>query len=128
MDHTDEINLTFNSYAEWESKGGKELKIGANRLTNQQLFWVALARSRYVKLRGVPYEDNYKKTIFLYEEALYELNHFKSIKKSFKCSVEAENEFATMIGDLCKPDIPFDPPLNNRFLEKFRNTIQFFGL
>lgn len=29
--------------------GGEELELGANRLTNRQLFWVAVARFEFIK-------------------------------------------------------------------------------
>jgi hypothetical protein len=41
--------FVYESYVEWENNGGKDLQIGANRLTNRQLFWMAFARTYYTK-------------------------------------------------------------------------------
>lgn len=45
----DEEQIAYEFYDDWLNSGGKELKLGANRLTDRQMFWVAVARVSYVK-------------------------------------------------------------------------------
>ena len=47
----DVVQFAYEHYVKWELNGGKDLLIGANRLTNRQLFWFALARSISTKRR-----------------------------------------------------------------------------
>lgn len=65
FDAIDIFKFAYDSYVEWESKGGVDLLLGANRLTNRQLFWMALARSRYQKQKNDFYgKSDYDKTLF----------------------------------------------------------------
>lgn len=45
----DNIQIAYESYVDWEAKGGRELQLGANLLTNKQLFWLATARRMFGK-------------------------------------------------------------------------------
>lgn len=59
------FKFAYDNYVEWESNGGVDLMLGGNRLTNRQLFWMALARSRYQKQKNAFYgTSDYDKTIF----------------------------------------------------------------
>lgn len=49
LDINDEISYDY--YERWLKSGHKELQLGANYLTNQQLFWMALVRKFYVKFQ-----------------------------------------------------------------------------
>ena len=79
----DGIQLAFDSYVDWELKGGKELLLGANRLTNRQLFWLAFARSRFVKRTNRPDQ-------FIVGSNDYDINSFDSIKETFNCKEKSD--------------------------------------
>lgn len=48
---SDEMQVSYEFYDDWLKSGGKELELGAHRLTNRQLFWVATARHFYAKVQ-----------------------------------------------------------------------------
>ena len=83
LKHMDKIKLAFDSYVEWELNGGKELLLGANRLTNRQLFWIALARSRYRK------RSDLSNDFWFGADDYYDLNTFDSIKETFGCKAKS---------------------------------------
>lgn len=74
----------------WENEGGKDLQLGANRLTNKQLFWIAITRSRYVKHHpGVP--ANFRFSQRLQSDYLHVLTKsYKGFQQAFNCSMTKE--------------------------------------
>ena len=114
----DEIKLAFDSYVDWESSGGKELLLGANRLTNRQLFWLAFARSRYVKRSKLPDQFHVLKDEF-------DLNSFDSIKETFNC--KEKNNLVT-VSDSCSENyLLMNRPIKNNTSQYFKNTRKYFG-
>lgn len=84
----EEFKFAYDHYVEWELNGGKDLLLGANRLTTHQLFWLALARSRYRKQKGVPgIEGNdYDRTFFWFKHKEEPLETYESFKEAYHCS------------------------------------------
>lgn len=84
--------VSYENYVRWEREGGKDLLLGANRLTNDQLFWVATTRTHYVKHHpGVPIEFRYSKRLQI--EYLHVLiKNYKGFQEAFNCSMTAEEE------------------------------------
>lgn len=84
----DEFKFAYDNYVAWELKGGKDLSLGANKLTNRQLFWLALARSRYRKQKagvsGID-GDDYERTFFWFKGKDDPLEKFESFKEAFNC-------------------------------------------
>lgn len=87
-DGIDEFKFAYDNYVEWESRGGKDLLLKGNRLTNKQLFWLALARSGYRKQKGVPgIEGNdYDRTFFWFKHKEKPLETYESFKDAYHCS------------------------------------------
>ena len=110
----DEIKLAYDSYVEWELKGGKELLLGANRLTNRQLFWIAFARARYRK----ELFSHYK---FFYDGNEYDLNTFDTIKEAFNCKEKTDLETTA---DSCSENYhPVHRPVKDDRLEVFKKIL-----
>lgn len=127
INQTDELKIAYDSYISWELNGGKEQLLGANRLTTHQLFWLALARARYVKgkvLAAQPERNNYKKTLFWYNFCLYDLNSFKTIREDFHC--KKKGDYATT--NPCETSVPLLAPYANFHLIKFKHWLQEVGL
>lgn len=91
IDALEEFKFSYDNYVEWESKGGKDLLLGANRLTTHQLFWLALARSRYRKQKDQPgIEGNdYNRTFFFFKNKYEPLETYDSFKEAYQCSKPA---------------------------------------
>lgn len=103
---TEKINLTmdpfqmgYENYLRWEKNGGQELLIGANRLSNHQLYWVALVRRLYLKINpliaNIESFQFYVKTVFDF----YDFKNLNSIFKlqagfvdAFQCSNESSTD------------------------------------
>lgn len=77
------IQFSYDHYVKWEANGGKELLLGANRLTTRQLFWIALARTIYVKSKSDEKKTSYDKTVSRFKNSPLDLN--ESFLKDFNC-------------------------------------------
>lgn len=86
----DEFKFAYDNYVEWESKGGTDLLLGANRLTTHQLFWLALARSRYRKQKAVPGIEgsDYDRTYFWFKNKEVPLETYESFREAYHCAVK----------------------------------------
>lgn len=85
----DEFQFAYDHYAKFENSGGKDLLLGANRMTNRQLFWLALARSRYRKQKataGIEGTD-YDRTFFWFKNKLEPLETYDRFKEAFECNI-----------------------------------------
>jgi hypothetical protein len=83
--------IAYENYVQWEESGGKELQIAANRLTNRQLFWVAVARFLSAKTHPkVPkiLDDARNKNKFLH--VLLKSN--KGFQEAFECEMTTEEK------------------------------------
>jgi hypothetical protein len=49
FDADDNIQIAYENYVQWETDDEKELQLGANLLTNRQLYWMATARRMFAK-------------------------------------------------------------------------------
>lgn len=84
--------LSFDYYSNWLSQGNKELQLGANRMTNQQLFWIALARKFFVK-----YQPNIPKNFDPFGQLQNNFLHVlykkqKGFQEAFGCNM-SENDY-----------------------------------
>lgn len=93
-DGLEEFTYVYDKYLEWEAKGGKDLLLGANRLTTHQLFWLSLARSRYRKQKfvsGVDIGANaYDKTFFWFKNKWGPLEPYARFQEAFNCKPKKE--------------------------------------
>ena len=112
----DGIKLAFDSYVDWESKGGKELLLGANRLTNRQLFWFAIARSRYSKLTN-------RKGQLLFLASYYDINNLNSIKETFNCKVKLDT--TAQVDSCSKNYYPINRPSGDFSLLYLKKVLRF---
>ena len=83
----DEFDFVYENYLDWEGKGGKDLILGANRLTPHQLFWLALARSRYRKQKagtGIEGSD-YDRTLFFFKNKYEPLDTYEKFQEAYNC-------------------------------------------
>lgn len=87
MAATEEFKFAYDNYVEWETKGGKDLLLGANRMTTRQLFWLALARSRYRKQKASSgkQESDYDQTFFWFKHHEAPLETYESFREAFHC-------------------------------------------
>ena len=85
----EEFKFAYDNYVQWESNGGKDLLLGANRLTTHQLFWLALARSRYRKQKTIfghnAEGSDYERTFFFFKNKYEPLEKHESFIKAFHC-------------------------------------------
>lgn len=87
-----EFKFAYDNYVSWEENGGKDLLLGANRLSTRQLFWLALARSRYRKQKaggGITGSD-YDRTFFWFKNQYDPLEKLASFREAFHCDVNFE--------------------------------------
>lgn len=54
---SDPFQLGYENYLQWEELGGQDMQIGANRLSNRQMYWVAIARKYFAKFHSVIPDD-----------------------------------------------------------------------
>lgn len=66
--------------------------LGANRLTTGQLFWLALARSRYRKQKAVPGIEgsDYDRTFFWFKHKYEPLETYESFREAYHCKPKEE--------------------------------------
>lgn len=84
----DPFDFAYENYVKWEDNGGKDLILGANRLTTRQLFWLALARSRYRKQKaGVSGIDgnDYERTFFWFKNKQDPLEMYEKFQDAYNC-------------------------------------------
>jgi len=79
-----EFEFAYQNYVAWEADGGKELLLGANRLTTKQLFWLALARSRYRKQKADSGDDK-DRTFFFFKDRYEPLETYKGFREAYHC-------------------------------------------
>jgi hypothetical protein len=93
---SDELQIGYENYVEWENSLGKDLQVGANRLTNQQLYWFATARVFYTKFHNDIISEDFES-----DRRLISNNFHVSIKQkpgfqeAFSCNLtKSEKEIA----------------------------------
>lgn len=92
FDSNDNIQIAYESYIDWETKGGKELQLGANLLTNKQLFWMATARRMFGKYHTEapvsldPIQRLQDKYLHVY------LKSKKGFQEAFVCAMTGDEE------------------------------------
>lgn len=77
--------------AQSKRDGGEELLLGADLLTIRQLFWVALACSRYVKERPDGHMNNYESPLFHKNNHHFfnrNLNNYNIFNEALNCKRE----------------------------------------
>lgn len=55
----DPVQAAYEFYDDWIKSGGVDLHLGANRLTDRQLFWVAAAKVDFRKYHSQDQEDDH---------------------------------------------------------------------
>lgn len=87
------VEAGFENYVQWEAAGNKDLSLGANFLTNQQLYWLAVARKLFVKLQpNAPESINRLQSEYLH---VWLKNH-KGFQTAFMCEM-TDAEFSSFI-------------------------------
>lgn len=76
----------------WEESGGQGLLIGANRLTNRQLYWVAVARKYYAKYQSIVPEDFLPFNRLQNEYLHVWLKNKKGFQEAFECQMTQEEQ------------------------------------
>lgn len=86
------VDLAYKNYVNWEAMGGKDLNLGAFKLTNRQMFWLTRAQIYATK-------DHKIEAQFVNPRAKLQQKYFhvrnKSIPKlreDFKCGNMTESE------------------------------------
>jgi len=81
------------NFVRWERNGGRDLQLGANLLTNRQLYWMAVALVEYLKFHPSATADN----IFeIYRSKLQNfhvfIKHNKGFQDDYQCKMTAEEQ------------------------------------
>jgi hypothetical protein len=85
------VQIAYEHYVIW-LKHNKELRIGAHKLSNEQLFWVALAVCNYNK-----YHSTITNDINSFQRLQIEFMHFdfksrRGFQESFSCTMQNEEK------------------------------------
>jgi hypothetical protein len=89
----DEIQFSYENYVEWENSGRKDLQIGANRLSNRQLFWVAYARRYYRKYHNEIVPEDFEPEQRLQQKYFHVWIKSKSdFQEAFNCNMTKDEE------------------------------------
>jgi hypothetical protein len=85
------LQLAYEAYSRW-LKDHVDLQIGANYLTNQQLYWQAVTVSHYAKFhRTVPKRtDPHKRLVYEYTHVF--MKRHRGFQEAFRCNMTEEEE------------------------------------
>lgn len=87
MNYDDLTSFAFESYTNW-LKNNTDLFIGANYLTNDQLFWVVMAVTSFKKYPKTAHQASSFRLIM--ENFHIYFKNIKGFQEAFKCNMTAE--------------------------------------
>jgi hypothetical protein len=88
----DPDEIAYKAYVLWEESGGEELQLAANRLTNRQLFWIAVARFSSAKYHPMVPASIHPASRLQFEFCHVFYKDFQGFQEAFKCEMTGEEK------------------------------------